>query len=247
MPRIHIGVLIYGCADTSVRCVRSLITSRFTEPVVFHLLDNGSPEPDATAIRLALTGLHIGAGNCQAIFSTSNLGCAAGWNTLIRVAQQDPEFEYIVLVGHDVFPHPDALQNLVVRYERGDVDMVTGVPYEVDVELTPHDDEAPGPDFSMILIPKRVINAVGLFDEAFWPAYFEDNDYHHRTKLHGCGLGIRTNLAPFRHFRSTTIKRYGELNQYFAKNQAYFVQKWGGPPGEVGASLPWRGVGAVEE
>jgi GT2 family glycosyltransferase len=89
-----------------------------------------------------------------------------------------------------------------------------------------------------LLLPRRVVERVGKFDERFWPAYFEDDDYHRRAIQLGVGLGIRTCLAPFRHYRSTTINRYPDLRQHFDRNRLYFIAKHGGTPDELRLPKP---------
>jgi GT2 family glycosyltransferase len=83
------------------------------------------------------------------------------------------------------------------------------------------------------MLPRKLVETIGLFDENIWPAYFEDNDYHFRCILGGMGIGVWTWLAPFRHARSSTIVKYPNLIPHFAKNQQYFIAKWGGLPGDV--------------
>eukprot|EP01063_Lacrimia_lanifica_P031079 TRINITY_DN5054_c0_g1_i1.p1 TRINITY_DN5054_c0_g1~~TRINITY_DN5054_c0_g1_i1.p1 ORF type:complete len:583 (+),score=80.07 TRINITY_DN5054_c0_g1_i1:83-1831(+) len=46
-------------------------------------------------------------------------------------------------------------------------------------------------------ISRRAVDAVGLMDETFFPAYMEDVDYHWRVRL--CGLGQIMTPASFRH------------------------------------------------
>jgi GT2 family glycosyltransferase len=244
MANLHIGIVVHGCPAISVPCVNNLnrLQLHYGRTVRYHLLDNGTPEADRGAVRACLTQWHLRQDkDTNVMFLDENTGCAAGWNRIIKAAISDPECKYILLMGHDVACHPDAPENLIARFEKGDVDLVTGVPFEADGELTIGDWEHPGPDFSCILIPRRVIEAVGYFDEKFWPAYFEDNDYHHRCKLAGCGMGIRTSTAPFRHSRSATVSTYPGLHQHFGANRAYFISKWGLPPDELGAALPWKG------
>lgn len=77
----------------------------------------------------------------------------------------------------------------------------------------------------------------GLFDSRYMPAFFEDNDYHHRMKLAGV-LAVRDPKALFRHECSMTLRANPEvakLNETtFAKNAELFKAKWGGYPHEVG-------------
>lgn len=71
-----------------------------------------------------------------------------------------------------------------------------------------------------------------VFDENFFPAYFEDNDMHYRLKLAN-GITLGTDLMNPKIFRnSMTIKKDPSINSGFDKNRKFYVQKWGGTPGQ---------------
>ncbi len=82
-------------------------------------------------------------------------------------------------------------------------------------------------NFSLFGLTKPTITRVGLFDEGFKLAYFEDNDYHHRMKLDDIDNSCDT-WAPFAHYGSRTIKE-GGVNHHsaFVANRAFFYKKWG--------------------
>jgi hypothetical protein len=73
---------------------------------------------------------------------------------------------------------------------------------------------------------------VGEMDEGFFPAYWEDNDYHYRMNV----LGIPAIVLPtaiFYHFGSRTQNLANETGQQmvnspmFTKNREYMFEKWG--------------------
>ena len=233
MPKLYVGVVIHGCPEKVGPCLDSILSSQLDYPTRFVFVDNGSPAPGE--IRPLLdSALARDPERVVVHITDKNIGCSGGWNLCIRQALTDPEFEWIVLAGHDIIVHPQALNNLVKRYQRGGVDITSGVDAVYDAPMPePVEQEVPGANFSLIMLPRRVVETIGLFDENIWPAYFEDNDYHFRCILGGMGVGVWTWLAPFRHARSSTVAKYPELTQHFAKNQAYFTAKWGGLPGEV--------------
>lgn len=79
----------------------------------------------------------------------------------------------------------------------------------------------------------------GLADERYYPAYFEDGDWHLRAKKAGVPM-LRDPGAFFRHDTSFTIRHnddVGRMNreQSFARNAELFKSKWGGLPHEVDA------------
>jgi GT2 family glycosyltransferase len=232
MAQLYVGVAIHGCRDYVAPCLESLLSSELDFPTHFIFLDNGSPNPTEILDIFNIVKAKYG-DVLECYKSAINKGCAGGWNFCIQKALADPECKWVILAGHDIVVHPRTLSNLVHRYLRGGVDITSGVDAVYDADLpTPEDKEVPGANFSLILLPRKVIETVGLFDENFWPAYFEDNDYHYRAILAGCGNGVWTWLAPFRHARSSTIRTYPQLLAQ-SKSAAYFIQKWGGLPNEV--------------
>ena len=100
-----------------------------------------------------------------------------------------------------------------------------------------------GPDFSCFLITQEC-HRWFQFDEQFSPAYFEDNDYHRRLQLAGFGDKIFSVPVPYLHIGSGTLRNVEHVNAgWNAKFQAcreYYIQKWGGPPGEETYKTPFN-------
>lgn len=81
-----------------------------------------------------------------------------------------------------------------------------------------------------------------VFDEAFKPAYFEDNDFSHRLYL----LGLKTvpcKVANASHEGSSVIRHDGamkaENNRTFKVNASYYERKWGGKPHQEKFKTPF--------
>jgi GT2 family glycosyltransferase len=77
---------------------------------------------------------------------------------------------------------------------------------------------------------------LGGFDESFYPAYFEDNDTRYRLSIAQCPT-VKISVPDWSHDNSSTL--HGSSHDYqrnhwgsFFRNQAYYIQKWGGPPSE---------------
>lgn len=90
-----------------------------------------------------------------------------------------------------------------------------------------------GSAFTVFLARRALFERVGWFDERFFPAYFEDNDFAYRMNL----AGIQRQLvdASYHHFTSSTMAAYSadEMNEHHARfeaNRRLYTQKWGGPP-----------------
>ena len=92
--------------------------------------------------------------------------------------------------------------------------------------------------------------ALGLFDERYYPAYFEDNDMH--TRLHRAGLvAVRDPLALYRHRCSQTIATHPELAQQqvaiMQRNAELFRQKFGRLPHELDVPPQARPLNVTDE
>ena len=79
---------------------------------------------------------------------------------------------------------------------------------------------------------------VGKFDENFFPAYFEDNDYFRRMLLTGVNITNNAMLNPVIYRNSMTIQKSPELNSGFEKNSHYYISKWGGQPTQEKFTTP---------
>jgi len=86
-----------------------------------------------------------------------------------------------------------------------------------------------------------------VFDEKFFPAYYEDNDFHYRlvmvlTNLYGSkDLHVGSaEMNPTLFRNSMTIKKDSSINTGFNKNAQYFKQKWGGTPGHEKFTRPFN-------
>jgi len=81
---------------------------------------------------------------------------------------------------------------------------------------------------------------VGKFDEKFFPAYFEDNDYFRRMLLTGVNITNNAMLNPVIYRNSMTIQKSPELNNGFEKNRQYYISKWGGQPTQETFATPFN-------
>jgi GT2 family glycosyltransferase len=91
---------------------------------------------------------------------------------------------------------------------------------------------------------------VGWYDEHFWPAYYEDNDYD--LRLRRAGIVPRVVASdPIRHAGWTTVRRLGDpewLKQARERNLRYLMEKWSPddsnptwPTPDSACATPFRG------
>jgi GT2 family glycosyltransferase len=90
------------------------------------------------------------------------------------------------------------------------------------------------------ILSTETFKKVGKFDEGFFPAYFEDNDYFYRMKLIGVPIIFNTMLNPIIYRNSMTIQKDPLLNKDFEKNRQYYISKWGGSPANEKFTKPFN-------
>jgi GT2 family glycosyltransferase len=136
----------------------------------------------------------------------ANLGVAASWNLGIK---SFPYAERWFIASNDVEFDSGALQGL--SEARSDEITLSGAfPY-----------------WQAFALGYEAVRRVGLFDEGFFPAYFEDNDYQRRAEH--AGVTIRKIDVPMIHDNSSTIRSDPRLSREnsrtFTSNQAHFSEK----------------------
>jgi GT2 family glycosyltransferase len=221
------------------------IKSKHELYVVF--IDNGSKdETFREATKLITQSFHYKR-------NEENWGCAKSWNYGVRDCLINHSCNYVLIANNDVIFHPNAIDRLVERFEKKELEVVMVTCLNTRGEVSnPHkvitlDDrikstvpESEHPDFSAFMINKKCWDEVGEFDEAFsilGKAYFEDNDYHYRIKLAGL-KAIVYPLALYYHYGSQTQNRdltpltAIQKGSLFEANRGYYITKWGGSSGE---------------
>jgi GT2 family glycosyltransferase len=153
----------------------------------------------------------------RVVFSPEvNLGVAASWNWFLQNIPPN-DGNYWIISNDDV------------ELTENTLDIIEEYAPKNPITL-PYDSE-----WAFFAIRKDTIEKVGYFDENFYPAYFEDNDYHHRMKLNNLDV-VSVNELRHKHVVSATLKSYSsprkeQHHREFRRNREYFRQKWGFIPG----------------
>ena len=147
--------------------------------------------------------------NVRVLNLPSNLGMSGSWNLTIKLYPHKP---YWVFSSADTHWIPGALEKIYNASNKDKLVMTNE-------------------GWSCFSIGEDLIREVGLFDEFFYPIYFEDNDYYERVMRSNLKNGyisgtIEVN-AP--HGASQTINSDEKLktrnNETFVVNEVYFQQK----------------------
>jgi GT2 family glycosyltransferase len=133
------------------------------------------------------------------------LGLVGAWNLIIKSTPYAP---YWVLINDDAW------------FEKGALEIIA---QEADSETLLFPDIVP--DWASIVLGSKIVEEVGLYDERFYPLYFDDNDYERRIRHKG--LEIKRIEAKIHHENSSTLKSGFESQNSvsFSANQRLFDQK----------------------
>ena len=156
------------------------------------------------------------------VIGDKNLGVAGSWNFFLNEVPGD----VMIMSNDDVTFEKNTIEVLTRAVEGGTLfaypDAVNGDGNTLNA-------------FSLYATSHLLFSRIGNFDETFYPAYFEDNDYAHRMAKEG--IPLTPVACRYNHVGSATMKAYTptEMEQHhhaFRANEAYYIRKWGGPPGK---------------
>lgn len=159
----------------------------------------------------------------RVVHSGRNLGVAASWNLLLKQGAS-------IIANDDIELGRDTFANMAAALE-------SGKPF---VEV-----------FRWALFGQlpSVAEAIGFYDEGFYPAYYEDNDYEIRLFRAGIPLhhvdDVGTKHVGWASSRDPddphgALRDPGEHRAWYARNLQYYTRKWGGPPGHETFASPFN-------
>lgn len=175
--------------------------------------------------------------------TVNNLGIAGGWNVGVR-EMYDRGADWTIIIsaavrfgdpgGLDLVEaleqNPDALAVEAGDYNRSST-VYSAPPTRWDAAGNPVE----GFGWHLLAIHRRTFDAVGLFDENFWPGYMEDTDFNCRLRNF---YGDRINWSNPPYWLKTpvdgTVAYIGHGSDLANVNvngqMDYYLRKWGGPP-----------------
>src|SRR5271166_2286972 len=193
------------------------------KPDRYLVVDNGGKFTETPSVRRALER-----GATVSVLSTGgNLGVAASWNAILREAYP----ESVVISNDDITLGPETLARLYGEDGASKHEFVI----------------AEGPlhakGWCLYAQTQSLTAKVGFYDENFYPAYYEDTDFHRRMTL----AGVEPYRLPTDHTHEgwATIKQEGHRGPTYLGQQKcleYYTRKWGGAPGQERYTEPFDGA-----
>ena len=152
-----------------------------------------------------------------------NLGVSGSWNMIMDYAKRVGATHVLMLNDDVVLGLSEKFINLILCSEGKDLDFISS-----------------NNNWSAFILKVESYEKIGKFDENFFPAYFEDNDYAYRMTLSKAKVLYLESLNPKIYRNSMTIQKDPSLNQRFQLNREYYISKWGGIPSEEKYSKPFN-------
>lgn len=238
---MHCSVVIpcFNGADLTRACIASLLAQEGDDvPFEILLVDNGSTDATST--------LGVMSPRVQVLRQERNLGFAGGVNAGLRAARG----ELVLVLNNDTQAATNMLRELreallghprmgavapVSNHVKGDALLpVSDRGRDAAGRAAIRDALAQAPALQdattlaglCLMLRRRTVEEVGLFDERFGHGNFEDDDFCLRLRLHGLRLGI-AGRAFLHHEGHATFKSMGlDLKQEIHKRRAQFRDKW---------------------
>lgn len=164
--------------------------------------------------------------------SPINLGCAGGWNCAARVI---PHFDSAIITNDDEVFQPGALEVICTEAAlHQDAPIIHVNEYEA---------------YDVFVWTKAGVDQFGLFDENFWPIYFEDYEYRCRLKAGG-GVPYHINKGlPVKHGKPKVAgPGYMKMLELCKPiNEGYLLDKWGVIEYQPKYSTPFNRGGSISE
>jgi GT2 family glycosyltransferase len=118
------------------------------------------------------------------------LGLVGAWNLIIK---STPYASYWVLVNDDAWFEAGALKIIATESDSNALNFVDIIP-----------------QWSCVVFGEDAIAKAGIYDERFYPLYFDDNDLHRRMEK--AGVKIQTLEAKVHHENSSSLKNKTQEN-----------------------------------
>lgn len=157
--------------------------------------------------------------------SQQNLGVAKSWNHMLSTGFLVTDANHALILNDDIY----------LGLDKSAIEEMIGVMLTQKIDVVQGENH-----FCSFIINRDVFTALNGFDETFYPAYFEDNDFRYRMKLANRHVVTTSMLSPKVYRNSQSIAKDPNLNQRFNVNRNYYIQKWGGQPNKETYKTPFN-------
>ena len=161
-------------------------------------------------------------GDQKVLKMPQNLGVSGSWNLIMKTLK-NKGYTHVAILNDDIVWKKTADQ------------------VEEFIQSNPADFYQGTGTWCCFVLPVKTFDEVGGFDEGFFPAYAEDNDYAYRMRLLNKQVFVSSMFNPEVYRNSSTIAKDPSLNRRFDDIMKRYRDKWGGMPTQETFTTPWNG------
>lgn len=218
-----IDVILLTCNNlqNTKQCINHLY--QFTDNFGLIILDNGSTDGTVEYLK----ELSKQKDNITLFFSEKNLGIIKGRNAAYKLSE---ETDFIFFIDNDQYVQEGWLDSYLEIMEN--FDLVGIEAWVMRTDFFPIKKiSSPIDNFSYVgaggmMVKKKVIDSIGLFDERFEKFYYEDPDFCWRA--YDAGFKIGWNYKPVIIHKHQGPLLNKERKKIFMSNWKKFREKWRG-------------------
>jgi O-antigen biosynthesis protein len=233
-------IITYNSAAQIGPCLRALQQQRCDTEYEIVVVDNASRDQSRAIV--------AGFPAARLIAADENWGFAGGVNRGVAAARG----RVIALLNPDAEPSPDWLQQIVAVLDDPQIGVVgskvlspdgqiqsLGSELQLPVMLSAHrkaGERGSGPEQEIadvwavhgaaMAFTRSVWEALGGFDEGFFPAYWEESDFCERARRAGLRVVVASQAIVQHHEASATGKYSPEFYFYYHRNRLRYAAKW---------------------
>lgn len=252
MLSVVVLVLAWNGRSFLPACLRALQAQHYSDRWAVLVVDNSSTDGSADLVRTEFSDVALITNHTNLGFAGgNNIGIRALLDGTVSGIDFVPDV--VVLLNQDTEVAPDWLQQLVAPFERDEQVGIVGCKLvfpdgtlqhaggmimwplatgmhrgtgEVDTEQY---DKAAAPDYvaaAAVAVHRRVWETLGLFDEGFTPAYYEDTDLCYRARAAGFDV-LYTPHAVVTHYENASLQGQSLAHhRAYHRNRIRFVLKY---------------------
>ena len=223
--KLSIITLTYNKLEYTKKYLESLF--KYTSDFELIIVDNGSTDGTVEFLKSIP--------NIKLILNKENLGFSRGNNQGIEIASG----EYIGFLNNDILLAPNWFEEIekiyktepkagfisprhIHSYFSPETEKNYIQYFSKNIKNKSYEKSFDECSFSCVVTKRNVIDKIGIFDENYTPAFFEDDDIKYRAILAGYGVYVANSIC-FYHFGSVTSKNF---NKNFEKNRKYYYDKY---------------------
>ena len=244
-PLVYVVTLAWNRRDDTMDCLGSLSQMTYSRYLLL-LVDNASTDGTAEAVEGHFPEVEV-------VVNEENLGFAGGFNVGLRYAMER-DADYVLIINNDTSVEPDMLEQLMGHADLPDVGLLAPKIFYADQpdriwsvgarrhpwtwEMTDVGsgqrdvgqwDEVLDRDYLVgcaLLMKRTLLEEVGLFDEGFRPAYYEDLDLCLRARQTGYRLLMVPQARMLHKGAASSEGEDSPLSRYCrARNSVRFFRK----------------------